>query len=110
MAAKKATTKAAAKGTALIPLGDRVLVERLEAETMTAGGIVLPDSAKEKPIQGKVIAVGEGKRTDSGKQVAPDVAVGDRVLFGKYAGTEVKLGDDEYLIMPASDILAIIEG
>lgn len=110
MAAKKATSKAAAKGTTLIPLGDRVLVERLEAETRTAGGIVLPDSAKEKPIQGKVLAVGEGKRSDSGKLVAPEVSVGDRVLFGKYAGTEVKLDDDEYLIMPASDILAIIEG
>jgi len=95
--------------TKLTPLGDRLLVERLEAESKTAGGIVLPDSAKEKPIQGKVVAVGEGRRGDDGKPVALQVKKGDRILFGKYAGTEVKLDGDEYMIMKEDDVLAILE-
>jgi chaperonin GroES len=93
----------------LIPLGDRLLVERLEAEEKTAGGIVLPDSAKEKPIQGKVIAVGEGRRNDEGKRIPLDVKTGDTILFGKYSGTEVKLEGNEYLIMKEDDVLAILE-
>jgi chaperonin GroES len=96
--------------TKLIPLGDRLLVERLEAEEKTAGGIVLPDAAKEKPIQGKVIAVGEGRRDDDGELVPMQVKKGDKILFGKYAGTEVKLDGDEYLIMKEDDVLAIVEG
>ena len=96
--------------TKLIPLGDRLLVERLEAEETTAGGIVLPDAAKEKPIQGKVIAVGEGRRGDDGELVPMQVKKGDKILFGKYAGTEVKLDGDEYLIMKEDDVLAIVEG
>jgi len=104
MAAKKA-----AKKETLVPLGDRVLVERLEAEAVTAGGIVLPDSAKEKPVQGKIIAVGEGRRTDSGALVAPEVKPGDTVLFSRYGGTEVKLDGEEYLVMKEDDILAIVE-
>ena len=95
--------------TKLIPLGDRLLVERIEAETTTAGGIVLPDSAKEKPIQGKVIAVGEGRRNDDGKIVPLQVKKGDTVLFGKYSGTEVKLDGIDYLIMKEDDVLAIVE-
>ena len=95
--------------TKLTPLGDRLLVERLEAEEKTAGGIVLPDSAKEKPIQGKVVAVGEGRRGDDGKPIALQVKKGDRILFGKYGGTEVKLDGDEYLIMKEEDVLAILE-
>ena len=95
--------------TKLIPLGDRLLVERIEAETTTAGGIVLPDSAKEKPIQGKVIAVGEGRRNDDGKIVPLQVKKGDTVLFGKYSGTEVKIDGNDYLIMKEDDVLAIVE-
>ena len=95
--------------TKLIPLGDRLLVERLEAEETTAGGIVLPDAAKEKPIQGKVVAVGEGRRNDDGELVPMQVKKGDRILFGKYAGTEVKLDGDEYLIMKEDDVLAIVD-
>jgi len=96
--------------TKLIPLGDRLLVERLEAEEKTAGGIVLPDTAKEKPIQGKVIAVGEGRRNDDGKLIPCQVKKGDRILFGKYSGSEVKLEGKEYLIMKEDDVLAILEG
>jgi len=96
--------------TKLIPLGDRLLVERLEAEEKTAGGIVLPDAAKEKPIQGKVVEVGEGRRNDDGELVPMQVKKGDRILFGKYAGTEVKLDGDEYLIMKEDDVLAILKG
>jgi chaperonin GroES len=104
MAAKKA--KNAPK---LTPLGDRVLVERLEAEAVTAGGIVLPDSAKEKPIQGRVVAVGQGRRKEDGTVVALELKVGDRILFGKYGGTDVKLDGEEYLIMKEDDVLALIE-
>jgi chaperonin GroES len=96
--------------TKLTPLGDRLLVERLEAEEKTAGGIVLPDTAKEKPIQGKVIAVGEGRRNDDGKIVPMSVKKGDKILFGKYSGSEVKLDAKEYLIMKEDDVLAILEG
>lgn len=90
----------------LRPLDDRVVVQRLEAEETTAGGIILPDAAKEKPQKGTVIAVGEGKLLDSGTRATPDVAAGDIVLFGKYAGTEVNVEGEEYLIMRESDILA----
>ncbi|MBM4030742.1 MAG: co-chaperone GroES [Planctomycetes bacterium] len=95
--------------TKLIPLGDRLLVERLEAEEKTAGGIVLPDTAKEKPIQGKVIAVGEGRRTEEGKLIPMQVKKGDKILFGKYSGTEVKLEGEEYLIMKEDDVLGIVQ-
>ncbi len=90
----------------LRPLDDRIVVKRLEAEEKTAGGIILPDNAKEKPQRGEVIAVGPGKLLDSGKRAAPDVACGDTVLFGKYSGTEVKVNGEEFLIMRENDILA----
>ncbi len=92
------------------PLEDRVVVKPMEAEERTAGGIVLPDTAKEKPQRGKVVAAGPGKMLDSGKRAPICVAVGDLVLFGKYAGTEVRVGDTEYTIMKESDILAKEEG
>jgi chaperonin GroES len=91
------------------PLHDRVLIERVEAESKTAGGIIIPDNAKEKPAEGKVVAVGEGLRDDSGKRVALDVKKGDRVLFAKWGGTEVKVEGKELIIMKESDILAVIE-
>jgi chaperonin GroES len=91
------------------PLGDRVVVEPIEREQTTASGIVLPETAKEKPQEGKVLAIGPGRRDDAGKRIALDVAVDDNVLFAKYAGTEVKLGDDKLLILKESDILAIVE-
>ena len=91
------------------PLHDRILVRRLEEEEKTKGGIIIPDSAKEKPMEGEVIAVGNGKKTEEGKLVALDVKAGDRVLFSKYAGTEVKIDDVEHLIMREDDILGIIE-
>ncbi|MCX7635786.1 MAG: co-chaperone GroES [Syntrophales bacterium] len=91
------------------PLQDRVIVERLEEEEKTKGGIIIPDTAKEKPIQGKVVAAGQGRITDEGKLVKLDVKAGDRVLFSKYAGTEVKIEGKEYLIMREEDILGIIE-
>ncbi len=92
------------------PLQDRVIVKRLEEEEKTKGGIIIPDSAKEKPQEGKVIAVGKGKVTEDGKVIPLDVKVGDRILFGKYAGTEVKIEGEEHLIMREDDILGIIEG
>jgi chaperonin GroES len=92
------------------PLQDRVIVKRLEEEEKTKGGIIIPDSAKEKPQEGKVIAVGKGKRTEDGKLIPLDVKVGDRILFGKYSGTEVKIEGEEHLIMREEDILGIIEG
>ncbi len=92
------------------PLNDRVLVKRLEEEEKTKGGIIIPDTAKEKPIQGEVIAVGKGKIMENGEVKPLDVKEGDRVLFGKYAGTEVKIDGEEYLIMREDDILGIIEG
>ncbi len=91
------------------PLADKVLVERLEAETKTAGGIVLPDTAKEKPQRGKIVAVGDGKALDDGSVQALQIKKGDEVLFTSYAGTEVKIAGKEYLIMSESDIMAIIE-
>ena len=92
------------------PLHDRILVKRLdEDEQKTAGGIIVPDTAKEKPQRGEIIAVGEGKKDDSGKRISMDVKKGDKVLFGKYAGTDVKIDGDEYLIMREDDILGIIE-
>jgi chaperonin GroES len=91
------------------PLADKVLVKRLEAETKTAGGIVLPDAAKEKPQRGKIISVGEGKQLDDGTLKKMQVKKGDKVLFTSYAGTEVKAGGKEYLIMEESDIMAVIE-
>jgi chaperonin GroES len=91
------------------PLHDRVVVRRLEAETTTKGGIVIPDSATEKPIQGEVVAVGDGTLLESGERRPLDLRVGDRVLFGKYAGTEVKLDDEELLVMREADIMAVIE-
>ena len=92
------------------PLHDRVVVSRLEEEKTSAGGIVLPDSATEKPSKGKIVAVGNGKITDSGDLRALDVKVGDLVLFGKYSGTEVKVDGDELLVMREDDIMAVIEG
>jgi len=91
------------------PLADKVIVERIEAETKTAGGIVLPDSAKEKPQRGKVLSVGAGKLLDDGSKGAMQVKKGDEVLFTSYAGSEVKLDGNEYLIMEESDIMAVIE-
>jgi chaperonin GroES len=91
------------------PLADKVLVERLEADTKTAGGIVLPDTAKEKPHRGKIVNVGEGKLLDDGTRRAMQVKKGDTVLFTSYAGSEVKIGGKEYMIMDESDILAVIE-
>ena len=94
----------------LRPLHDRVIVKRLEAETKTAGGIVIPDSATEKPIKGEVIAVGNGKILEDGKVRPLDVKVGDKILFGKYSGTEVKLDGEELLVMREEDIMAIFDG
>ena len=91
------------------PLQDRVIVKRLAEEEKTKGGIIIPDTAKEKPQQGKVIAVGKGKVADDGKLIKLDVKAGDRILFSKYAGTEVKIDDEEHLIMREDDILGIIE-
>ena len=91
------------------PLHDRVLVRRVEAEEKTAGGIIIPDSAKEKPQEGEIVAVGSGARDDSGKIVALDVKAGDRILFGKWSGTEIKLDGEDLLIMKESDILGVLE-
>ncbi len=92
------------------PLQDRVIVKRMEEETTSAGGIVLPDSATEKPIRGEVLAVGPGKILDSGDKRPLDINVGDTVLFGKYSGTEVKINDEELLVMREEDIMGVIEG
>ena len=91
------------------PLQDRVLVERLQEEEKTKGGIIIPDSAKEKPMQGKVVAAGGGRISEDGKKIPMDVKVGDTVLFAKYSGNDVKIDDKEYLIMKEDDILAIVE-
>lgn len=91
------------------PLQDRVIVKRIEEEEKTKGGIIIPDSAKEKPQEGIVMAVGPGKVTDDGKKISLEVKKGDRILFGKYAGTEIKIDDEEHLIMREDDILGIIE-
>lgn len=91
------------------PLADRVLVKRVEEEAKTKGGIIIPDTAKEKPIKGEVIAVGEGKILENGKKIPLSVKVGDKVIFSKYAGTEIKIEDVEHLIMREDDILGVIE-
>jgi chaperonin GroES len=90
------------------PLHDRILVERLEEQEVKRGGIIIPDTAKEKPQEGKVIAVGTGKVTDEGKRLGLDVKVGDRILFGKYSGSEVKIDDKDYVIFREEDVLAIL--
>lgn len=92
----------------LKPLGDRIVIELVESEEKTASGIVLPDSAKEKPQEGKVVAIGTGRVLDNGERVALEVAVGDRIIFSKYSGTEVKFEGTEYLILRENDILAIV--
>ena len=92
------------------PLQDRVIVKRIAEEEKTKGGIIIPDTAKEKPQQGKIIAVGKGKVNDDGKLTALDVKVGDKVLFAKYSGSEIKLDGDEHLIMREEDLLGVIEG
>ena len=92
------------------PLHDRVIVKRLEEERVSAGGIVIPDTAAEKPIQGKVVAVGKGKILEDGSVRALDVKVGDKILFGKYSGTEVKVDGDELVVMREEDVMAVIEG
>jgi chaperonin GroES len=91
------------------PLHDRVIVKRIEEEEKTKGGIIIPDTAKEKPIEGKVVAVGAGKLMDNGKKLPLDVKKGDRILFGKYAGTDIKIEGEEHLIMREEDIIAIVE-
>ena len=91
------------------PLHDRVILKRMEEETTSAGGIVIPDSAAEKPMRGKVIAIGKGKRLESGDVVALDVKVGDTVLFGKYSGTEVKVDGEDLLVMREEDIMGVLE-
>ena len=91
------------------PLQDRIIVKRVEEEEKTKGGIIIPETAKEKPMEGKVVAVGKGKLMEDGKVHAVDVKVGDRILFGKYAGTEVKIDGEEHLIMREDDILGVIE-
>jgi chaperonin GroES len=92
------------------PLRDRLLVKRLEEQEQKVGGIIIPDTAKEKPQQGKVVAAGKGRITDEGKTVPLDVKVGDTVLFGKYGGTDIKLDGDEYLILREEEVLGVIEG
>ncbi len=92
------------------PLHDRVVVRRLESEEKTAGGIIIPDTAKEKPMEGEVVSVGNGARNEKGEVVALDLKAGDRVLFGKWSGTEVKIDGEELLIMKESDIMGVIEG
>ncbi len=92
------------------PLHDRVVVRRVESEEKTTGGIIIPDTAKEKPQEGEIIAVGPGARDESGKLIPLDVKVGDRILFGKWSGTEVKIGTEDLLIMKESDVMGILEG
>ncbi len=92
------------------PFRDRVIVERVEEEARTSGGLIIPDTAKEKPQQGRIIAVGNGRKTDDGKVIPLDVKVGDKVLFGKYAGSEIKIDGKEYLMMREDDILGIVQG
>ncbi len=93
----------------LRPLQDRILVQRVGEETTTKGGIIIPDTAQEKPAEGKVVAVGNGKISDDGKRIALEIKKGDRILFGKYSGTEVKISGEEYLIMREDDVLGIID-
>ncbi len=91
------------------PLHDRVIVERVDEDEKTKGGIIIPDTAKEKPVEGKVMAVGDGKVADDGKKIPLEVKAGDRVLFGKYAGTEIQIEGEEHIIMREDDIIAIVE-
>ena len=91
------------------PLGDRVLVRRIEEEAKTKGGIIIPDTAKEKPQEGEILAVGPGARDEAGKRIEPDVKVGDRILFGKWSGTEVKIDGEDLIIMKESDVLGIVD-
>ncbi|MBW1779471.1 MAG: co-chaperone GroES [Deltaproteobacteria bacterium] len=91
------------------PLHDRVIVKRVEEEEKTKGGIIIPDTAKEKPVEGKVVAVGDGKVADDGKKIPLEVKAGDKILFGKYAGTEIQIEGEEHLIMREDDIIAIVE-
>ncbi len=91
------------------PLQDRILIRRIEKEEKTAGGIIIPDTAKEKPQEGEVVAIGNGKRLDDGKLVAPDVKVGDRILFGKYSGSEIKIDGQEHLTLREDEVLGILE-
>jgi chaperonin GroES len=93
----------------LRPLQDRILVQRVAEETTTKGGIIIPDTAKEKPAEGKVVAVGNGKLGDDGKRIPLEIKAGDRILFGKYSGTEVKIEGEEYLIMREDDVLGVID-
>jgi chaperonin GroES len=90
------------------PLHDRIVIERIDAEAKTAGGVIIPDTAKEKPQQGKVVAVGPGGRDEGGRRIPIDVEVGERILFGKWSGTEVKIDEHEYLIMNESDIMGVL--
>jgi len=92
------------------PLHDRIVIKRIEEKETVKGGIIIPDTAKEKPQEGEVIAVGHGKKTDKGEVIALDVKVGDRILFGKYSGTEIKLDNQEYLIIREDEVLGVIEG
>ena len=92
------------------PLNDRIIVKRLEEEEKTKGGIIIPDSAKEKPVEGKVIAVGDGRISKEGKKIPMEIKKGDRILFTKYGGAEIKMDGEEYLMMKEDDVLAIIEG
>jgi chaperonin GroES len=92
------------------PLGDRILVKRVKEEEQTKGGIIIPDTAKEKPQEGKIVAVGKGKMTEAGKLVAPEVKAGDTILFGKYSGSEVKVDGEEHMIMREEDVLGVLEG
>jgi chaperonin GroES len=92
------------------PLHDRILIKRIEEKESIKGGIIIPDSAKEKPQEGEVIAVGHGKKSEEGKVVPLDVKVGDRILFGKYSGTEIKVDDNEYLIVREEEVLGVLEG
>ncbi len=93
----------------LRPLGDRILVKRIKEEEKTKGGIIIPDTAKEKPQEGKVVAVGKGKVAEDGKLIAPEVKAGDKILFGKYSGSEIKLEGDDLIVLREDDILGIIE-
>ena len=92
------------------PLHDRILIKRIEEKETAKGGIIIPDTAKEKPQEGEVIAVGNGKKTEDGKVVPLDVKAGDRILFGKYSGTEIKMDDEEYLILKEEEVLGVVEG
>jgi chaperonin GroES len=92
------------------PLHDRILIKRIEENETVKGGIIIPDTAKEKPQEGEVVAVGHGKKTDDGKVIALDVKAGDRILFGKYSGTEIKMANQEYLILREEEVLGIVEG